>query len=171
MTYVRSAGGPRRTRAEWYAIIKPLRDSGLSGLAIARRTGLASSFVYELLNDPDGTKAKLRKDRNRKPCVECGKPTVCDTLATGLCIDCYRAFIRVPHGTRSRYASGCSCDECRRAIREYHRQLTQRGVAPNHGTNSGYSNYGCRCEACTRAHRDYEFLTLNNRFGRKKTTT
>lgn len=170
MAQVRSAGGPRRTRAEWYAIVKPLRDSGLTGLAIARRTGLASSFVYDLLNDPDGTKAKLRKDRNRKPCVECGKPTAAETLTTGLCIDCYQTSIRAPHGTRSRYRSGCSCDECRRANREYKRQLAQRGVAPNHGTNSGYNNYGCRCKACTRAHRDYEFLTLHN-VRRKETTT
>lgn len=158
MSHVQSTGGPRRTRAEWYATVKPMRDEGLTGLEIARRTGLSSTFVYELLGDPDGSKARARKDRNRKPCRECGAPTTPETLVTRLCRGCYNAAREAPHGTASRYrSSGCRCPACTTAATEEHRKLLKR-EPPNHGTESGYANYGCRCPACTEAHRKHEWL-------------
>lgn len=40
------------------------------------------------------------------------------------------------HGTRSRYVSGCRCDECRRANREYERRRTMMKVAVECGAPS-----------------------------------
>lgn len=79
------------------------------------------------------------------------------------------------HGTISRYNSGCRCDECRRANREYGREyyrkrkqadreadLAKRRACREmypcrspHGTRSRY-NSGCRCDECRRANREYE---------------
>lgn len=42
---------------------------------IAEKTGLPSSSVYELLNDPDGVLARERKARRDGECVDCGRPT------------------------------------------------------------------------------------------------
>jgi hypothetical protein len=75
-TRVRSTGAAsRRPRAEWVRIVEGLRAEGLNGLALARRLGLSSSFVYDLINDPDGTSAKERKSRYAGVCVDCGAPT------------------------------------------------------------------------------------------------
>lgn len=62
------------------------------------------------------------------------------------------------HGTTTRYYTyKCRCSKCRKAAREYMRELRVRlrdqavteGKIP-HGTVNGYENYGCRCERCTR---------------------
>lgn len=54
------------------------------------------------------------------------------------------------HGTSASYARGCTCVLCRRANRDRKRRLIGR-EPPNHGTESGYTNYGCRCRPCTKA--------------------
>ena len=61
------------------------------------------------------------------------------------------------HGTTTRYYTlKCRCDKCRKAGREYMRQLraklraTPQEEIP-HGTTTGYQNYGCRCDKCVRA--------------------
>lgn len=169
---VRSAGGPRKTRAEWYAIVKPLRDDGLTGLEIARRTGLASTWVYELLNDPDGSRAKARKDRNRKPCPECGKPTAPETPKTDLCRGCYDKKRAARHGTKSKYRTGCRCEACREANRIASYERRHAGLTPPTHGDSGYRNYGCRCPICTRANteRTYGYkrrFTIKQRAARK----
>lgn len=40
---------------------------------------------------------------------------------------------RFPHGVRARYTSGCRCEDCRKANREYHRQRVKFSIF--HGTN------------------------------------
>jgi hypothetical protein len=59
-----------------------------------------------------------------------------------------------PHGTRTRYFFyGCRCKRCRKAGREYQRDLRDRLKTQPipHGTVNGYQNYGCRCEDCCKA--------------------
>jgi hypothetical protein len=65
----------RRPRSEWLALATRMRAQGMSGLAIARELGLSHTFVYDLLNDPDGSKAKARKARYAGVCVDCGAKT------------------------------------------------------------------------------------------------
>ena len=49
----------------------------------------------------------------------------------------------------SGYKSGCRCDVCREAIREYRRE--HKPPVRRHGTESAYMNAGCRCEPCRQA--------------------
>lgn len=51
-----------------------LRDAGLTHRQIAQRLGISRSYANELLLDPDGSKARARKDGYRQPCPECGRP-------------------------------------------------------------------------------------------------
>lgn len=61
------------------------------------------------------------------------------------------------HGTLTRYYTlKCRCDRCRKAARDYMRDLRAKLKAlpfdeKPHGTVAGYQNYGCRCEKCVRA--------------------
>lgn len=61
------------------------------------------------------------------------------------------------HGTDSKYAAGCRCDECRAAHAfaqlRLNEQRQRRGVPPSvpHGSTSTYNNYNCRCEPCKQA--------------------
>jgi thymidine kinase len=60
------------------------------------------------------------------------------------------------HGTTTRYYTlKCRCSKCRKAAREYMRDLRAKLRAPEakipHGTVNGYENYSCRCERCTKA--------------------
>lgn len=153
---VRSADGPRRTRAEWHADVMALFAEGLNGQEIARRTGLCSSFVYELRNDPTGEKAQERKERARGKCVDCGGRTY--DRKTVRCDACRKAFIEPEHGTISKYGGGCRCDACRAENTRVCAERRRYGVAPNHGTFSGYQNYGCRCEPCREAFRNHQWL-------------
>lgn len=76
------------------------------------------------------------------------------------------------HGTKTGYAYGCRCEECRKANSDYERgrgrrrdpevererrrlRLAEMQADPHdrrHGTPTGYS-YGCRCEMCRAAGR------------------
>ena len=62
------------------------------------------------------------------------------------------------HGTRTRYVSGCRCDSCKKANRDYSRRDSQQrararfemGIpiaSHRHGTSTVYG-YGCRCDRC-----------------------
>ena len=61
------------------------------------------------------------------------------------------------HGTRTGYAYGCRCDDCRFANASHQRMRAAMGKVrvrrvddSIHGTSTNYSN-GCRCESCTSA--------------------
>jgi transposase len=84
------------TRAERYAQVKALRDEGLLLREISERVGLAKQTVHDLLSDPTGEKARERKARYRKPCVDCGTMTNPNGKAPGggRCISCNAARSR-----------------------------------------------------------------------------
>lgn len=81
------------------------------------------------------------------------------------------------HGTYSSYNSGCHCELCTAAKREYGRHYRARNAArikacieageplPEnipHGSAGGYTNFGCRCEDCTKAQREADRLYRKN---------
>lgn len=74
------------------------------------------------------------------------------------------------HGTVTRYYTlKCRCDKCRKAAREYMRDLRAKlRAAPReevpHGTVTGYQSYGCRCDRCVRA----QLKSKGRRVPRKK---
>lgn len=64
------------------------------------------------------------------------------------------------HGTRSRYAKGCRCPQCRAATAAYSAQLVARRVAQGaiptvHGLST-YNNFRCRCDVCRAAMASYQ---------------
>lgn len=66
----------------------------------------------------------VRKPRDVRglPCVDCGTVRHRDARGTR-CMACYRRGVaRAKHGTRSRYVSGCGCELCLGAERDYQRQ-------------------------------------------------
>lgn len=66
-------------RAERYAEVKRLRDSGLLLREIADRLNISVSYTHALLTDPDGSVDRERKDRHKGSCVDCGAPTAYKT--------------------------------------------------------------------------------------------
>lgn len=66
-----------------------------------------------------------------------------------------------PHGTFTRYSSGCRCDDCRKANADAHSRQRERrrleGLAPDdprHGTVNAAQNFGCGCGPCSAAQRE-----------------
>jgi DNA-binding transcriptional regulator YiaG len=62
------------------------------------------------------------------------------------------------HGNRARYQSGCRCDPCAKANRDYRRRYERQQARARfkmgepiasrlHGTSKGYE-IGCRCDRC-----------------------
>lgn len=97
MTIVLSRHPARRSRADWYAEVKRLKGQGMSGVAIATRLGISHSFVYALLNDPDGTRDRKRKLGYAGACIDCGSPTDGSngTNTPERCFECAHDYQRV----------------------------------------------------------------------------
>lgn len=87
-----------------------LRATGLKHAAIAERLGVARKYVTELLSDPDGSKARRRKQR---PCIDCGQPTSPSGRpgSTGKCADCFGSgsMFGLPMHAYRRPERGDSC--------------------------------------------------------------
>ena len=66
--------GPTEERLRRAKQARLLYDTtDMSMREIAERLGIRRSFASELLHDPDGSRARARKDKQRKPCPDCGK--------------------------------------------------------------------------------------------------
>jgi hypothetical protein len=72
LALVEAGEAPEQTR-----VAVDLLREGLIGEQIAERMGISRSRVYELLNDPLGTKTAARKARGQRRCLDCGTP--CNT--------------------------------------------------------------------------------------------
>lgn len=85
-----------RTRAELAHTVALMKQHRVSDAFIAIELGISRSYVNDLLNDPDGSKGRARKERYRRPCPGYGGP--CGKLMDGsngrgpaapkLCEDC-----------------------------------------------------------------------------------
>lgn len=90
----------RELRLEKSETVTRMFAEGMVGREIADATGFALKYVYELRDDPDGSKTRARKNRfyarRVKPCVDCGEPTNGDTPpTTGRCWSCQKAAATV----------------------------------------------------------------------------
>lgn len=63
------------TRTEKAALIADLRRQGHTVPQIAARLGMTRGGVRNLINDPDGSKQRARRDRYRGTCSTCGART------------------------------------------------------------------------------------------------
>jgi hypothetical protein len=60
-------------REEKAATVRALREEGHTYKAIGRILGIGVSMAHQLHDDPTGEKARGRKRRYERPCVDCGK--------------------------------------------------------------------------------------------------
>jgi len=97
---------PRRERAQSVAEATRLRQEGLLLREIGDRLGVSPKTVHAWLSDPEGSKARERKQGYRAICVACGGP-------------CYR---------QGRYGAARRCETCERTHRHEQRQWTKRKV-------------------------------------------
>lgn len=68
--------GPTEERLELAGRVRVLRDDeGLLYREIMEQLGISHSYAQALYTDPDGSKARARKDRYAGTCVDCGAPT------------------------------------------------------------------------------------------------
>lgn len=67
---------PATPRAERVAqVLALIIDEGLTARHVANRLGVSYQTVRELLSDPDGSKARERRQRYQGVCADCGGPT------------------------------------------------------------------------------------------------
>jgi Homing endonuclease associated repeat len=65
--------GVTTARLELAARAAEMRATGAPQRKIAAALGISRSYADALLNDPDGSAARARKDGYRRPCPDCGK--------------------------------------------------------------------------------------------------
>jgi hypothetical protein len=78
-------------RAERAVEAARLKAEGVPWREACARMGISRAYFYELLNDPDGSADRARKDSYRGECVECGAATNGSNgraLAPKLCLVC-----------------------------------------------------------------------------------
>ena len=118
-----------------------MAKDGLSGQAIAARTGITYQRVYQLISP------YYKRPPKRRYCPVCGKGGYRANDACGQ----HRPW---KHGNANGYHyHRCRCTLCRAWNTAIHRQQQasrREAVPPSHGI-SGYNNYGCRCEVCSTA--------------------
>lgn len=80
----------RRSRVETYAEVKRLSDEGRTNKYICITLGLSASSLRNIINDPEGSKQKARRERYRGTCQECGRKTDGSSgyNAPKLCVHC-----------------------------------------------------------------------------------
>lgn len=117
-------------RVERAAQAAELRAQGLLYREIAARLGVSVSYAQDLVNDPDGSKVRARKDSYRGRCADCGRPTDGSwgrgPQASKRCVRCAGARQRI--WTRDRIID---------ALRDF---ADERGRAPTAGELGAGSN-------------------------------
>ena len=88
------------TRAERIAEATRLRAEGLNGTEIAKRMGIATSYAYELLADPNREKVKERRRRYSRECEVCGTLTDGSNGPASAPTRCHEHAIPVPREER-----------------------------------------------------------------------
>lgn len=70
---------------------------GWTGVQIAKELGVAKSTAYELLNDPDLSKSRARKDRYATDCIDCGARTNGSSGFRRQAVRCSECHLRKQH--------------------------------------------------------------------------
>lgn len=86
-------------RAERAAEAAELRAQGLLYREIAERMGISVSYAQDLVNDPDGSALRARKDTYRGTCKDCGAPTDGSNGRVGAPVRCIECWARDAHET------------------------------------------------------------------------
>lgn len=99
--------GPTEERLALARRAATLRAEGLVYREIAERLGVSRSYTSELIQDPDGSRARARKDGYRGECIDCGAPT---------------------SGSDGRGKAPSRCDSCSHAKQKKERVWTREAV-------------------------------------------
>lgn len=89
---------PKTSRAEKVVIVNRLLAQGLTRREVCEELGISYPYISDILNDPDGSKGRARKDSYRDPCPNCGTPMDGSSGKSGrhkpkLCSKCARVKI------------------------------------------------------------------------------
>ncbi len=91
----RNSAGTMTIRGRHVEAARELKSARLNECQIVERLGVSRSYAYELLNDPDGSRARERKARYAGRCVDCGKPTNnSGSVPPERCRQCRVAFVK-----------------------------------------------------------------------------
>jgi hypothetical protein len=84
------------TREEKAAPVRALREEGHTWKEIGDMLGISLKYAHGLYSDPTGEKARERKRRYERPCVDCGKTINPNGLGrkTIRCAACHGAHTR-----------------------------------------------------------------------------
>jgi hypothetical protein len=84
------------TREEKAAPVRALREEGHTWREIGEMLGISLKYAHGLYSDPTGEKARERKRRYERPCVDCGKTINPNGLGrkTIRCAACHGAHTR-----------------------------------------------------------------------------
>lgn len=124
----------------------------------------------------------MSKSTRERACAQCGEPVPkpATKFCKPLCRNRYNNALAQSrpvrdgeHGTRTGYARGCRCGDCRAYTARYsyerramqpkqtRRARSDKGIKKvsikpeDHGTTRAYAFFKCRCDACKRAASDY----------------
>jgi hypothetical protein len=78
-------------RERLYPVIAELREQGLTFKQIGARLGISLKAAHDYYTDPTGDKARARKLKNARPCLDCGKLVNVDGRRTNpaeRCVQC-----------------------------------------------------------------------------------
>ena len=67
--------GKPLSRAKKARVAKELANKGVTWAEIATALGTTPGYAYELTIDPNGDKARSRREARSRPCQDCGRPT------------------------------------------------------------------------------------------------
>lgn len=86
--------GPTAERLALADRVRLLRSEGLTHAAVGRRLGISRTYAETLFSDPDGSRARARKESYAGTCETCGCATTGSygrAAAPSLCAACSRA--------------------------------------------------------------------------------
>lgn len=89
--------GPTAERLALARRVATMRAGGMFHRDVAETLGISRSYAAELASDPDGSRARARKDSYRGACIDCGRPTSGSNGTTGAperCAACRKAYER-----------------------------------------------------------------------------
>lgn len=117
-------------RKERVAQVRELEAQGMTSGEIARKLGISYGYAREIRGDPDGVRAKERKESYRGKCIDCGRATDGSNGRAGAperCRECASDYYWAKNKVWTR-------ESCIAAMQLFYEQHGRTPTAHEHGT-------------------------------------